>query len=349
MTQRVIAEHSSQDFTNSLRVEIASSTDLAALLKQDDILMLVDFSGDTKLNQEDPRLVSVGLNALERDATVEVWRGEGPVACHHDGRLYWCENDDLLIGHMPIEESASSDLDAQIESAYSEINAFLRSTSFSHIFRFWNYIPGINKIENGVERYQSFCIGRHAAWSLQPDFEQTLPAASAVGTGVPGLLISFVAGTNETYQLENPRQISAFHYPPAYSPRSPLFSRAVRMVSEGNDIHQLYVSGTASIVGHKTRHAGDIKAQAEETCKNIDALLGRFASIIGNADGGKISVDSLRVYLRDERQYEIVREILSSKQLTRDNVVYLKADICRADLLLEVEGVFSYRECNTTG
>ena len=174
MTQPENAEYSNQACTNSIRVETASSADLPTLLKQDDILMVVDFSGETRLSHDDPRLVSVGLNALGQDASVEVWRGEGPVACHQDGRIFWCENDDLLIGHMLVDESASSDLETQIESAYSEINAFLRSTSYSHVFRFWNYIPGINKVENGLERYQSFCIGRHAAWGTQPDFEQTL-------------------------------------------------------------------------------------------------------------------------------------------------------------------------------
>jgi chorismate lyase/3-hydroxybenzoate synthase len=245
-----------------------------------------------------------------------------------------------LFGHLLVDELVLDNLDILIENAYAEIGTFLNSTPYVHVFRFWNYIPDINRVEHGIERYQAFCVGRHAAVSLHPDFEQTLPAASAVGTEVPGLLISFASGKVRPIQVENQRQISAFHYPSVYGPRSPLFSRAVCMNWNIGE-QQLYISGTASIVGHETRHTGDVTAQALETCKNLDAVIEEFSFCSNKADANNLPAGSLRVYLRHPEQLGVVQNILSLKRELPANIIYLKGDLCRAGLLLEIEGIFS--------
>jgi len=182
--------------------------------------------------------------------------------------------------------------------------------------------------------------------SRQPDFERTLPAATAVGTEVPGLLISFASGKVRPVQVENPRQVSAFHYPPVHSPLSPLFSRAVWM-NWGAEDHQIFVSGTASIVGHKTQHIGDVTAQVEETYQNIMAVLRGFTRYMNTPNTNQITGTSLRVYLRHPEQLGIVSNILSKKPGLSENIIYLKGDICRVGLLLEIEGLFSLAENST--
>ncbi len=322
-----------------LKIELASAEDINSILQNDDVLMAVNFSSKTAVDRDDPRLISVGLDTLGNSLPVEVWHGTGQVTSHREGRINWNENGDLLFGHLLIDEPDTSNLDVLIEQAYIEISAFVNSTAYPHVFRIWNYIPGINRIENGIERYKSFCIGRHAALSLQPDFRLTLPAASAVGTDVPGILVSFASGKVKPVQVENTRQVSAYHYPPVYSPRSPLFSRAVLMNWNGCEAQQLYISGTSSIVGHETRHTGDISAQAEETCMNIDALLDDVARRNGKKSAREITLSSLRVYFRHPEQLEPVREIIGRQAVSPKNIVYLKADICRMNLLLEIEGI----------
>ena len=343
MTPQVISESINQVDSLPLRVDVASRRDLEAILQQDDVLMVLDFSEKRKFISKDPRLVSVGLTELEIDPSIEVWRGDGTVTCNNRGRISWCQNNDILIGHLLIEESDIVDIQVSIEQAYKEISEFLNTSLYPHVFRFWNYVPNINRVENGIEHYQSFCIGRYAAWSKELYFEQALPAASAVGNDSTEFLISFAASKLQAYPIENPRQISAFHYPPMYSPKSPLFSRAVSMGDDNGKQHQLFISGTASIVGHETRHVGDVCAQTVETCKNIETLIDCFAKSIGDVDTSQISIDYLRIYLRDSDQLPVVRELIN-KNLNAKNLIFTRADICRVELMLEVEGVCSYTE-----
>jgi chorismate lyase/3-hydroxybenzoate synthase len=323
-----------------LCVEPAVVTDLPALLLRDDVLMAVDFSGKTGFERQDPRLVHAGLRALGNSPDVEVWFGSGEVTCHQQGRIGWCENGDVLFGHLLVEDASADNLGDLVASAYTEINAFLQASAYPCAFRFWHYIPGINQVENGIERYQAFCSGRHSAVSLQRDFERTLAAASAVGTDVPGLLISFASGKIRPLQVENPRQVSAFHYPPVYGPCSPLFSRAICMNWNVTG-QQLFLSGTASIVGHETRHADDVVAQTRETCRNIDAVLEGFSTCLDKADTHRVSASCLRVYLRHPGDLDRVSGILDSKPGLPENIIYLQGDLCREELLLEIEGVFT--------
>ena len=59
--------------------------------------------------------------------------------------------------------------------------------------------------------------------------------------------------------------------PGDYGPRSPTFSRAALVYPAGQEI--LFISGTASIVGHQTVHPGDVVGQCRESMENIAAVL----------------------------------------------------------------------------
>ncbi len=331
--------HHQHDLAMPLSVELAPAAKLPALLQRDDVLMAVSFSGKIAIDRANPRLVHAGLRALGTSAAVEVWRGAGPVSCHRKGRISWCENGDVLFGHLLLEETAADDLGELIAAAYTEINTFLHASAYPHAFRFWHYIPDINRVNNGIERYQAFCVGRYAALSMQRDFERTLPAASAVGTNVPGVLVSFASGKVRPQQVENPRQISAFHYPPVHGPRSPLFSRAACINWHAAE-RQLFLSGTASIVGHETLHGGDVIAQSGESCRNIDAVLCGLVGSPRMKNTSRISASGVRVYLRHPEHLDSVASVLNSKLDLPDNIIYLQGDLCRAGLLLEIEGVF---------
>jgi len=337
-----------QSLPAPLCVETASAETLTALLQQDDVLMAVNFSGKTEIDQNDPRLVHAGLRVIGASPAVEVWRGARPVSCHRKGRISWSENGDVLFGHLLVEETAADGLGELIEAAYTEINAFLRASAYPYVLRYWHYIPSINRVDAGIERYRAFCVGRYSALSLQRNFERTLPAASAVGAAVPGLLITFASGKVRPIQMENPRQVSAFHYPPVYGPRSPLFSRAA-CITWHDQKRQLFLSGTASIVGHETLHGEDVIAQAEETCRNIDVVLDGFAHYSGKADVSRIFASSMRVYLRHSKHLDSVTNVLKSKPNFPDDIIYLQGDICREELLLEIEGVFGLADGTDPG
>jgi chorismate lyase / 3-hydroxybenzoate synthase len=156
-------------------------------------------------------------------------------------------------------------------------------------------------------------------------------------TGSP-LVIYFLASRAAPTLIENPRQISAYDYPPQHGPR-PAFSRASVLHEAAGAM--LFVSGTASIIGHRTVHVGDAAAQTRESLANIDALLAEANRVAGTA---RLSLGTLayKVYIRNSADLPIVQAQLRSALGSPARVVYLRADICRQDLLVEIEATGSH-------
>jgi enamine deaminase RidA (YjgF/YER057c/UK114 family) len=144
--------------------------------------------------------------------------------------------------------------------------------------------------------------------------------------------------------IENPRQTSAYHYPPKFGSHSPTFSRACLLRDSAGT--NLFVSGTASIVGHETIHHGDVTAQTRESLLNIDALLDEANRVIGS---DRYALDGLKfkVYVRRPADLPAIAHTLSAMVRAADPIVYLQADVCREDLLVEIEatGVAECRLC----
>lgn len=250
--------------------------------------------------------LSVPLRTLGSGPHVEVWE---------------C-GDDLLFGSVLFSRAES--LEAVTRDAYATLIADARSAGFPYFVRMWNYVGGINEHDDGRERYQLFCAGRHDAFvAAGYHHDVDLPAASAVGMRGRGLVAYFLAAREPGLQVENPRQVAAYHYPPEYGPKSPSFSRATVWKD------RVFISGTSSVLGHTTVHHGDVAAQLEETLQNIDAVLAQTGRTLNN-------VVSAKTYIRRAEDFELIQSRLEG--LLPSNL-YLEADICRAELLLEIECV----------
>ncbi len=144
--------------------------------------------------------------------------------------------------------------------------------------------------------------------------------------------------------LENPRQTSAFDYAEHYSPKTPKFSRAMAL-SCGN-YATILVSGTASITNSETRHVGDAAAQTDETLDNVAALISEDNLCHHGLPGLGASLEGLglvRVYIKREEDYANVRAACE-KRLGELPTIYAMANVCRPDLLVEIEGfAFSHK------
>jgi len=139
--------------------------------------------------------------------------------------------------------------------------------------------------------------------------------------------------------LENPLQTSAFDYGREYSPKSPKFSRAMAVV--GPEAVSILVSGTASIVNAETRYVGDVAGQTRQTLDNIEALIARSNfERLGVRRAGATLGDMVlaRVYVKHQSDYEQVRAICRQR-LGELPVTFSVADVCRPDLLVEIEGI----------
>jgi enamine deaminase RidA (YjgF/YER057c/UK114 family) len=161
-----------------------------------------------------------------------------------------------------------------------------------------------------------------------------VPAACALGSASGGLQIAFLATRAQVIGIENPRQLSAYHYPSQYGPRSPTFSRAGLVKLGGRDM--LFISGTASIVGHQTLHEGDVVAQTHECLHNIAAVV---AEANRQAPDAHFQLDQLayKIYVRNPDDLCIVRREVTRVIGAPASAIFLQADVCRADLLVEIE------------
>jgi len=241
-------------------------------------------------------------------------------------------NGAILFGTVSAEGEPTEATTARV---YEEIVRMAREAGYAHLLRAWNHVGGINATEGDLERYKRFCGGRYDALT-RGGFEcHEFPAACAVGMAGEGVITYFVASRYPGIHVENPRQVAAYEYPPEYGPRSPSFARAT--VARWNADAMIFVAGTSSVVGHKTLHAGDVIAQLEETLRNVDVIVREAAS----QAGGHASLEDLAIaktYLRRASDYEEVAARVTAA-LPKTQHLFLEADICRKDLLIEIEGV----------
>ncbi len=287
-------------------------------------------------------VLSVDLPVLVGAPMAEVWISPRPVSYQYEGELQLASNGELLMLVLQLAESGETALDELAYRAYRRLLEQARLKGFPHLLRAWNYFPGINEPQAGLERYRLFCIGRHRAFSeAHADFRHALPAASAVGTRSGPLQVQILASPRPGLHFENPRQVSAYNYPEVYGPRSPAFARATLDASEHGGT--LYIAGTASIVGHASEHAGDPGAQALEVQRNLDALLSHIRQCTASAGRRAARWRSLKVYVRDPADAALVRDRLQPWLPAGASVLYLQGDICRRELLLEVEGVLQWQ------
>lgn len=279
--------------------------------------------------------------------TCEIWCAEGRFNYGERNGVCYGYNDDILFGAIQlhegefdiesIREAGKTPLQQATQTAYEAIFGLTDALHFPHILRFWNYIADITGVSHGLERYRQFNMGRQDGFlhKGRQIAGSAVPAASAVGFEAGPLTIYFLAGRGPApVAIENPRQVSAYRYPRDYGPRSPTFSRASVARLGGDDV--LFLSGTASIVGHRTLHAGDVVAQVRETLANIDAMIGEANRVAPEA---RFTRDALcyKVYVRHEKDVSVIHAELRNALGPSARLMFLKADICRSDLLMEIE------------
>ena len=290
------------------------------------------------------------------DALCEVWRVAGarvplPEGVSRRGRVRYRCCQEFLFGSITIDErlldpavgaqTGAAGVDAEplqraTEIAYREIFAVLRESAHRHLIRIWNYVPEINREAGGDERYRLFNSARQSAFRKSGQSTVgSVPAASALGSpaGSP-LSIYFLAARQPPKMIENPRQTSAYRYPPKFGRHSPIFSRACLLQESAGT--NLFVSGTASIVGHETIHQGNVGAQTLETVANIGALVEEVNRVLG-APRYSLAALKFKVYVRQPSDLGTIEVALSEALRASTPIVYLQADVCREDLLVEIE------------
>ena len=244
----------------------------------------------------------------------------------------WSRIDDVFCAATWISPQDCADLEAATNDAYTRLFRVITAAGFPHPFRIWNLIPDINKGDGDLEEYKKFCAGRLSAFESLDGSQQQFPAASAVGIqragdAQQGAVIYMLATRQPGRAYENPRQQPAYHYPRQYGPSSPSFARATRI--QLNSQQLIFISGTASIIGHDTKGHDDLEQQLEITIDNIRHLL-------NSIDAQSSPPTAIRVYLRHKENLEATQAYLF-RQFSESAINIVCADICRDNLLVEIE------------
>jgi enamine deaminase RidA (YjgF/YER057c/UK114 family) len=300
------------------------------------------------------RLVIEAVGIKRDGRAVEIQRaGEQLVIARHNG-LAW-----VHAAQVTADLQATNVYDGAMR-AFQEMRTLLcdAHVRFDRVIRTWLYLGGIVEAEGAAQRYQELNRARTDFYRGLPFLTDYLPAdyrgpvypaSTGIGADGQGFGISALALVTDrndvvAVPLENPRQTAAYDYAACYSPKSPKFSRAMALAY--GEVATIFVSGTASITHSETRHVGDATAQTQETLENIAALISEENLSRHGLPGLGTSLESLgliRVYVKRQEDYAATRAVCE-KYLGDLPTVYTLADVCRPELLVEIEAMaFSKR------
>jgi enamine deaminase RidA (YjgF/YER057c/UK114 family) len=227
-------------------------------------------------------------------------------------------------------------IERQSVEIFRQIAELLAAEGFppGSIVRQWNYIERITGLQDGNQHYQSFNNARSrfydtAAWP------NGYPAATGIGTNVGGVVVDldaaiFASPAAYATPVDNPLQIAAHTYSgkvlktASEQKATPKFERAKSMTFGNRRL--VYISGTAAIRGEDSLSGTGLEHQLHVTMENIAQLTGQAKPVI------------LRVYLKNKADYALAKRLMNSYGLAIP-VSYMCADVCRDELLIEIEGI----------
>ena len=271
-------------------------------------------------------VLSIGLLNRALGASVERWvLPDGHYLKRGDFHLI--ESSECVVGVASVSIQANT-LATTTGSLYEQL---LNDHPTQALYRIWHFVPGINQQSgDSIENYRAFCLGRATAFERNAGEGQHLKmsAASAVGTGGGHLGLIYLAGRTPARHIENPRQTPAYRYSQKYGPKPPAFARATCVDFAGRPT--LFISGTSSILASES--TGDtIVSQLATTLQNLQIVA---AQTTVPPTGKRL----VRVYLRHVDDYAYVKAQLEAHYLHEgDEAYYIQADICRRELLVEIE------------
>ena len=260
--------------------------------------------------------------------------------------------DILQFDHIP-------SLKIQSESAFSIMQSILSKEEFAmdQVVRQWNYIPRlVEEVDVEGKTFQNYQIFNEIRQKYYSSYKNKsgYPAATGIGSSNGVVTISFIAVSDtlceRSYELSNPNQIDAYNYGQdvlighpllELQKKTPLFERGKVMCE--SEQSTFFISGTASILGQETVHLGDVAGQTEQTIQNIASLLSPDASkkAAQSIDmNGSKEVAYLRVYIKDKSDFPIVQQICEKEYGANCCINYVEAEVCRTNLLVEIEGEF---------
>ena len=294
------------------------------------------------MNGELPAISLVSQRPLDADIVLEVHyyqpdENECLFYKTYDGFSYvvLTNNYGKFLYAGGLHASLDDDVYIQSRNVFNILDYIMQKEGFpiESIVRQWNYIGNITSYDSfGNQHYQMFNNARSEFYNSS-SWTNGFPAATGIGTKGNYVVVDVDAVVDENLEfkikpIDNKLQIAAHAYSTKFLEKAktglttPKFERAKSL--NLNDERLIYVSGTAAIRGENSVTA-DVLEQLYVTMENIRQLI----------SGSKIRL--LRVYLKKTEDYEQVQKVLSG--YTDVELSYFLADVCRNELLIEIEGI----------
>jgi enamine deaminase RidA (YjgF/YER057c/UK114 family) len=203
---------------------------------------------------------------------------------------------------------------------------------FSYVVRTWIYLADILDWYPAFNRVRTLCYAEDGL--LGPNATAPVPASTGIAARPCGgawctmdLVAAAEVGTGAPVRVErlhNPRQNEATSYGSA-------FSRGVAFRYGG--LESVHISGTAAIdESGRSVWLGRPSGQVKRTVGNIMTLLAMQGLALAD-------VCSATVFIKRAEDEPLVREALGVLAPAVADGVFVQADVCRPELLFEIDGV----------
>ena len=276
-------------------------------------------------------------------AWTEQWLAGGPTIAGGDGHVRYRCDGEVVLGCVALHEAdhaspagPAATLAFVVEKAYAELFRCMSTLGYPRLVRVWNYLPNINDTVDGVERYRKFNEARQRSFQIfQRSTRGNVPAACTLGSEAAGaLVVYFIAGRAPVTAIDNPRQVPAYDYPSDYGACSPTFSRAALTTRDDEP--------TVVRIRHRKHPRAPQRARRQRgradagIVRNLEALIDHANRAVGERAFDCRDLQ-YKAYLRRPEDLAVVAHELEYALAPRRPVVWLRADICRAELLVEIE------------
>jgi enamine deaminase RidA (YjgF/YER057c/UK114 family) len=314
----------------SLRLEAAVMRERKAALSEQQVPtdgQVTYIAGDPPWGEG---LSGIIIHAVSSGDADDVWTiMNGETSC---GRG-WRRNGATYLQLQNIQGQAGS-RPGQVRKMLDRAESILRrnGASYKDVARTWLYL---SEILDWYPEFNKERSEKYGAFGIMPspgDTRLLLPASTGIGAHVPSgaaasmdLLAVVEKGdrTSPVRKLTNRGQLDAFRYGAA-------FSRGA--VIEEEDVKLIQVSGTASIDEHGVSlYPGDIRSQITCTLDKIETLLGQEGACLAD-------ICAATIFVKRPEYAEVFRETAAVRGLSDFPAVCVVADVCREELLFEIDG-----------
>lgn len=259
--------------------------------------------------------------------------------------------DELVVGGL--QSRVTGSMRAKTDDVFRQMDDILRRENMNaaNLVRRWAYIGRGTDDSMEEQNYQAFNDVR-AAWSGSDSFELGIPAVTAIGMNVPGLVVDFLAvrqkGDCIRKELVNLPQMNVHPYSKEVQAdvqdvnRLKIASLGQALAYGSPGYPSIFISATTGVEGEETQ-ARDVEQQTKAALEKLDLLVSydnlREHGVVLEGAPGKYRM--LRGYVKNAADLACVTDIVKTAH-PNTPVLLLHSDGCRDDLLVEIEGEFGF-------